>query len=227
MIPSISEDDDQAYFQAIEEIFVGLRGAPLLLSPGDWHVARRWHQWGIPLDLVRHTLEEVFARRAERGAKGRISSLRYVASAVEEAWEDRRELTAPGERSAAPAFDIPARLRALAAAIPQDFPDRRSLAAEIVRLAAGSVTAGQIEEQLTRLDHQALDGVRENAPQIEAEVEKTLSALAGRLSPEEIESSRLRLRRQILRRRLGLPLLSLFSPEAEAADALKEEMERK
>lgn len=226
MTPSISEDDDQAYFQAIEEIFVGLRGAPLLLSPGDWHVARRWHQWGIPLDLVRHSLEEVFARRLERGAKGRISSLRYVASAVEEAWEERRELTAPGERSAAPAFDLPARLRALAAAIPRDLPGRESLAAEIVRLAAGSMTAGQIEEQLTRLDHQALDGAG-SAAEVDIEVEKTLAALAGRLSPEEIENSRLRLRRQVLRRRFGLPLLSLFSPEAEAADALEEKTERK
>jgi len=46
-------------------------------------------------------------------------------------------------------------------------------------------------------------------------VEKTLSALSGRLPPEEMELSRERLYRQVLRRRLGLPLLSLFSPEAE------------
>ena len=43
---------DQAYFQAIEETFVRLRGAPLLLSPADWQVARRWHRDGVPLPLV-------------------------------------------------------------------------------------------------------------------------------------------------------------------------------
>src|SRR5437763_16109793 len=90
-----AEDSDHAYFQAIEEIFVELRGAPLLLSPADWQVARRWQREGIPLDLVRSTLEEVFAKRKERGAKGKISSLRYCAPAVEAAWADLRALTAP------------------------------------------------------------------------------------------------------------------------------------
>src|SRR3954452_7927036 len=94
-----AEDSDHAYFQAVEEIFVELRGAPLLLSPADWQVARRWHQEGVPLDLVRRTLVGVFARRTERGAKGTISSLRYCAPAVEAAWTDLKELTGPGQRA--------------------------------------------------------------------------------------------------------------------------------
>ncbi|HBL31598.1 MAG TPA: hypothetical protein DD490_32655, partial [Acidobacteria bacterium] len=106
--------EDHAYFQAIEEVFVRLRGAPLLLSPADWQVARRWHRDGVPLDLVRRVLEEIFAKRKERGAKGKISSLRYCASAIEAAWADLRELTAPGERLEAPVFDPAARLQALA-----------------------------------------------------------------------------------------------------------------
>src|SRR3954471_18904178 len=98
------EEPSHAYFQAIEEIFVALRGAPLLLSPADWQVSRRWHRDGIPLDLIRSALQEVFARRKERGAKGKISSLRYCAPAVEAAWAERRELTTPGEGAEAPAF---------------------------------------------------------------------------------------------------------------------------
>ena len=86
------ENSDQAYFQAVEEIFVELRGAPLLLSPTDWQVARRWHREGVPLALVKRTLEEVFAKRKERGAQGKISSLRYCAPAVEAAWADLREI---------------------------------------------------------------------------------------------------------------------------------------
>src|SRR5215475_13765984 len=120
------EEQPHAYFQAVEEIFVALRGAPLLLSPADWQVARRWHREGVPLDLVRRTLEEVFAKRKERGAKGKISSLRYCAPAVEAAWEELRELTAPGERSEAPAFEIRPRLAALATALPRSFPEIRA-----------------------------------------------------------------------------------------------------
>ena len=47
-----------------------LRGAPLLLSPADFQVAARWQRDGVPLGLVLATLEEVFAKRRERGAAG-------------------------------------------------------------------------------------------------------------------------------------------------------------
>jgi hypothetical protein len=208
------EDSDHAYFQAVEEIFVELRGAPLLLSPADWQVARRWHQEGVPLGLVKSALEEVFARRKERGAKGKISSLRYCAPAVEAAWADLRELTAPGHRVAAPAFEAAPRLAALAAALPADF----SRFAE--RIAALAGDPQEIEERLSGLDREMLDGVEEGLSgelraEVQAAVEKTLAALGGRLPAGEIESSRERLARQTLRRRLGLPVLSLFSPEAE------------
>src|SRR3954462_8488132 len=92
------EEPPHAYFQAIEEIFVELRGAPLLLSPADWQGARRWHGEGVPFELVRSTLEEVFARRKERGARGKISSLGYCAPAVEGAWGELKDLIAPGKR---------------------------------------------------------------------------------------------------------------------------------
>jgi hypothetical protein len=214
-----AEDPDHAYFQAVEEIFVELRGAPLLLSPADWQVARRWHQEGVPLELVRRSLAEVFARRKERGAKGRISSLRYCAPAVEAAWAEVRELTAPGRRADAPAFEVPPRLAALAAALPADLPDREILA---TRIAALDGDPQQVEDQLSSLDREMLDtaarGLDEEVrAEIDAAVEKTLAALGSRLPAEEVEHSRGRLVRQVLRRRLGLPVLSLFSPEAEPA----------
>lgn len=210
-----AEDSDHAYFQAIEEIFVELRGAPLLLSPADWQVARRWHREGVPLDLVRSTLEEVFAKRKERGAKGKISSLRYCAPAVEAAWADLRELTAPARRAEAPAFEVAPRLAALAACL----PDREALAAQVAHL---SGDPQEVEERLAALDRQMLDQAWEGLDgeartEVEAAVEKTLAALAGRLPAGELASSRERLVRQTLRRKLGLPVLSLFSPEAQGA----------
>jgi hypothetical protein len=204
------DESDHAYFQAVEEIFVRLRGAPLLLSPADWQVASRWHREGVPLDLVRRALEEVFARRKERGAKGKINSLRYCAQAVEAAWADLRELTAPGERAETLPLDIPARLRNLAAAAPPEFSER---------LLALDGDAPKVEADLSALDREmlaaasvALDGkLRE---EVEATVERTLAALKGRLPADDLERSRERLTHQVLRQRLGLPVLSLFSPEA-------------
>ncbi|HKI03345.1 MAG TPA: hypothetical protein VKK31_15305 [Thermoanaerobaculia bacterium] len=212
-----AEDSDHAYFQAVEEIFVELRGAPLLLSPTDWQVARRWHQEGVPLDLVKRTLEEVFAKRKERGAKGKISSLRYCAPAVEAAWADLRELTAPGQRAEAPVFEVRPRLAALAAALPASLPGREALAQSIAVLEGDPQ---QVEHQLSSLDREMLDAVMagldgEARNEIGQTVEKTLATLGGRLPAEELERSRDRLARQALRRRLGLPVLSLFSPEAE------------
>ncbi len=212
-----AEDSDHVYFQAVEEIFVELRGAPLLLSPADWQVARRWHQEGVPLELVRRTLAEVFARRKERGAKGRISSLRYCGPAVEAAWSEVRELTAPGRRAEAPVLEVPPRLAALAASLPPDLPDREALAG---RLTALDGDPQQVEDRLASLDREMLDaaaagldaGVR---AEVEAAVEKTLAALGKRLPAEDLDLSRERLARQVLRRRAGLPVLSLFSPEAE------------
>jgi hypothetical protein len=210
-------DPDHAYFQAVEEIFVELRGAPLLLSPTDWQVARRWHQEGVPLDLVRRTLAEVFARRKERGAKGKISSLRYCAPAVEAAWSDLRELTAPGQRAVAAAFEVAPRLAALAAALPSALADRDVWAARVAGLAGAPQ---DVEDHLAALDRELLDAEAaalspDGRSEIGGAVEKTLALLGGRLPADEVATSRERLFRQTLRRRLGLPVLSLFSPEAE------------
>ncbi|HYX23420.1 MAG TPA: hypothetical protein VFC23_04640 [Thermoanaerobaculia bacterium] len=211
-------DPDHAYFQAVEEIFVELRGSPLLLSPADWQVARRWNQEGVPLDLVRQTLEEVFAKRRERGAKGKISSLRYCAPAVEAAWSDLKELTAPGQRAAAPAFEVAPRLAALAAALASS---HSGLATRVAALAGDPQ---QVEDRLAAFDREMLDAAAagltgEERAEIDAAVEKTLTLLRGRLPADELAASRDRLFRQALRRRLGLPVLSLFSPEAEPRES--------
>lgn len=201
--------EDHLYFQAVEEIFVRLRGAPLLLSPADWQVASRWHREGVPLDLIGRVLEEVFAKRKERGTKGKINSLRYCAPAVEAAWSDLRELTAPGERSEAAPLDITARLRNLASAVPTGFAER---------VLALQGDAPSVEAALSALDREMLTTVSlppELQEEVDAAVEKTLDALKGRLPADELERSRERLTHQVLRQRLGLPVLSLFSPEAQ------------
>jgi hypothetical protein len=261
------------YFLAIEDFFVRLRGAPLLLAPADWQVARRWHAQGVPLDLVRRAIEEVFARRRERGTRGHISSLRYCAPAVEAAWAERAELVAPGRRHAVAAFDAAGRLRRLAATLPADLVGvavLRQRLTELTTLAeptgpgqrrspaggfgghawqAGKRPGGPdspaaeerlgdldplapaegfasldpqaVEERLADLDREVLDGALAALPgaaraALDAKVTRAVAALAGRLPAPEIERARERLARQLLRERLGLPILSLFSLEAQA-----------
>jgi len=229
MTDEAAEPDDseeqRAYFRTIEEIFVALRGAPLLLSPADWHVARRWRREGVPLDLVRDALEQAFARRRERGATGRISSLRYCAPVVEAAWAHLRELTGPAERERGPAraadLDIPARLAALAAALPETLAERTAWMERITALAALPGGSPAVEERLADLDRELLEAARAGLKgptkrAVKESVERTLAALAGRLPAEELERSRDRLFLQAMRGRLGLPVLSLFSPEAES-----------
>lgn len=209
--------EDQRYFLAIEDLFIRLRGAPLLLSPADWRTAQEWRRQGIPLPLIESTLEEIFERRQERGATGMVSSLRYCKRAVEAAWKEARELSATAQRTAAPALEAAPRLAALAEALPADLPRREGVAARIRGL--GSLVGEdpeKVEAALARLEEDLLD---ELEPSLEpsrretlAAAEKTaLDALAGRLPRDQIEAARQRLHRQLLREELGLPVLSLFA----------------
>ncbi len=218
---------DHAYFQAIEELFVRLRGAPLLLSPADWQVAARWRREGVPLSLVQRVIEEVFARRAARGARGRIQSLRYCEEPVDVAWAEIQSLTGPGRRLEVEPLDVAARLAALAAALPEGLPGREELAERIralvvTRDGATVLDSEWVEGSLARLDRELLDRAaealgKEERAALESHLESTLATLAARLPAEELEAARERLRRQLLRRRLRLPVLSLFSPEAEGS----------
>jgi hypothetical protein len=211
-------DDSQRYFRAIEETFIRLRGAPLLLSPEDWRQADAWRRGGVPLELVLATLDQVFTRRRERGAGDRIQSLRYCASAVETAWQEVEALTAGGRRRDAPAVDVAARLSALAGSLP---PAQAELARRVREL-AGSTS--DVERALASLDEQMMAAVLDEVDDAERRVLEgrtaaALSALSGRIEAEELAEARDRLLRQALRRARGLPVLSLFSSEATAGDA--------
>jgi hypothetical protein len=215
------ESPDQAYFRTIEEIFARHRAVPLLLSPADWKVAQGWYEAEVPFDLIDRVFAEVLGRRRERGAKGRVSSLRYFAPAVEAAWQEIRDLVAIGETMPAPALDLPARLEALGAALDRTGAAAGETAARVRALSSPGAYAETVERQLSALDAEMLERTdralsAEDLAAVAAEVEKSRKKLAGRLPAAEIENARERLRRQAVRRRAGLPLLSLFSPDADA-----------
>jgi DNA-binding transcriptional MerR regulator len=214
-----AEDDasDLAYFRAVELIFNSIRGTPLLLTPADFDIIKRWRREGVPLDFVRAALELAFARREARGAKDRVNSLRRVSPAVDQAWAEGREMAAPGEPGAGAPVDVASRLARLVAALPENLAGRAELAARLAALGGNSEV---VEQALAALDAELLAGAEAGLPaalagEIGAAVERTVAALAGRLPADEIERARGRLRQQVLRQRLGLPILSLFSPDAE------------
>ena len=211
---------DHAYFRAIEEVFIRLRGAPLLLSPADWQIARDWHRAGIPLDLVCATLEEIFRQRAEAGKRRSVRSLKYCRSAVEQAWTRQQELGAPAARSELVELDVGARLLSLAAALPGSLPGQAQLRRRIGELKGG---VEEVEHQLSLLDRQVMGALRsgitpEVSAEIERDVEEALARLETRLPADERPAVRDRLFDQAVRRRAGLPVLSLFSPEAQTTD---------
>lgn len=210
----------QAYFEVIETVFVRLRGAPLLLSPADWQVAQEWFDAGIPLDLVRQTLESVFARRKERGARGRIQSLRYCADSVWQAWDESRELEAGGVRKTVATMNVQVRLSGISGSLPEELPDREQWVERIEGLSGSS---DEVEKSLVELDAQLLAAVERSLigpdrERLTARVDAVITGLQTRLPDEEIESARDRIRRGSLRELAQLPLLSLFSPEALSAD---------
>lgn len=211
--PVPSDGDGRSYFHAIENLFIDLRGAPLLLSPADWQIAKAWREAGIPLELVQESLETIFRRREERGAKGKVQSLRYCRDAVESAWEELQELSAPGQRESADAVDADLQTKAILKALPKnDLVDRLELKTKIASLEG---PLGEREKSLQQIEdalYEALqnDQSDEERDALEKRVASVLADLPEPLTGEAHDRAAERLRRQILRRRNGLPVLTLF-----------------
>lgn len=207
---------EQRYFLAIEEHFVRLRGAPMLLSPGDWRVARGWLELEVPLAVVHRVLERVFEQRRERGAKRRVLGLRYFDDPVRTAWAEILELRGPeGPRVPAAEVDARTRLEALAGGLPAEVRDRERWRERILALGAGEAGPAEIERALAILDRELLAAARDWLDDDElgwerAEVERALATLRGRLDAQGLAETRERLLGRRLRERLSLPELSLF-----------------
>jgi len=210
---------DQAYFLALERAFLALRGQSTLLAADDWQTARAWHRAGIPAEFVVAVMESLFERQRERKSKRGISSLRYFRAAVAAAWDERIALQAGGAHGgfAEPGPPAEQRLAALAAAIPDALPGAAAVRARITAL-SGALDG--IESELAAVERDVLEGVaaRLDGPgraALEREIEQAMARAA--VPPASRDELRQGLRRRRLRRLAGLPVLSLFAPEAQRA----------
>lgn len=97
---------EKDYVRKIEKRFLALRESGLILSTRDFEIVHDWFERGVPVELVIGTLEEVYAKTAERSEGRRIQSIAYCRKAVERAWEERRAALlgtpAPAARSSRP-----------------------------------------------------------------------------------------------------------------------------
>lgn len=207
--------DDHAYFQSLESAFLRLRGKSTLLSAADWQVAQGWHRAGIPVEVVVQVMETLFARARERRRRT-ISSLGYFRAAVESAWEEVAALSAGGRRERLEPIRVEERLRRLADALGAELPDRERWQRAIEEI-SGDVQ--EAEGRLAELDRRLLAELAEALPADErasqrAAVDRALDGLRARLPAAEIEAAAAHLRARMLRQRYGIPVLSLFAPEA-------------
>lgn len=213
--------EDHAYFLALEEAFLGLRGSGTLLSAADWQVAREWRRAGIPVDLVIRVMSDLFVRQRERAPKRGISSLRYFRAAIAAAWDAQLERAAGGYREPErPEPSVRQRLEAIAAGLPATLPDLERWRLEILALDG---TVPVVESALASLEARLLaaaESVLSDAArrELESEVDRASRPLASRLDPAGLAQARESLRRQLIRRRGGLPLLSLFATSTDVEE---------
>jgi len=213
------DEDELAYFRAVEDQFAALRGTPFLFSPKDFALLRSWRDGGVPLAAVLAGIGEVWERRRERGGDP-VSSLAYCRHAV--ARHARGLATA---RAGAPepgtTVDVPATLRRLAAEVAAAaerwcaVPSVAAVLRDLERAIATFPSAGEpaaLDETLASLEFAAVEALARSLP---APQRQALAAdVDGQLAGLNLEGDvRARTRRALLakavRRTVGLPRLEV------------------
>ena len=218
---------DEGYYEEVESYFVARRGSPLFITPSEWDLVRRWEQQGIPLAVVKEGIDRVFERPKTLLKPRRLG---YCRQTVEAAFRRFRESSLGGraggtaqDDSSASAHltEVSSRLQDLAAAW-SETQSELSLLLERTAAAVRSLSEraeeapGEVERELTALDGKLVveseavlgDAVRE---ELRREVESSLESYRERM-PEKIYRAALESGyRRRLRRKLGLPTLSLYA----------------
>jgi hypothetical protein len=191
------------YFEEVEAHFALRRQTPFILSAKDWALMKSWHDEGVPLPVVIEAIDSVFDKTEKK-----VNSLSYCRHAVKELWKLRKEMLvgdagATPEAAPEPLLDaLAARLEAIAAAAP--FAPR-------VRALAKEKSVPRIEEKLMELEVELLDAVIA-AEDVEAMRAEIAASLAGaKLDDKTRARTEEASLRRLVRERMGLPRLTLFS----------------
>jgi hypothetical protein len=220
---------EKTYFATIEEEFVRLRGAPLVLSPADWHLAATWHRQDIPLSVVLAAIRQVMETAASRGRRKPVLSLSYCRHEVEAEFGRYLEATA-GDGSHDPTDDRPTpaqRLGRKADRLEQacrEIPALRAAATAAVaglRTAASQLEAGgsrpeEIEKQLMAHERDLLDHLEAGLPaedqnSLQQACRERLEPYRQRMAEDAYQSTLRHSCDTALRRKYKLPRLSLLT----------------
>jgi hypothetical protein len=207
------------YFLEIEAHFALRRNTPFILSAKDWVLMVSWKEQGIPLAIIVEAIDQVFDKNESSGRRKTISSLRYCRHAVEELWSDRKDLYVGGHGET-PEVTVEPMLSALAwqleaLAGPEAVRDAALGIAREVRDLTHEKSVPKIEERLIALEHELVESIL--AALGEDEVAALCAGIAATLGDTSRldESTRRRTEeanlRRLVRQRVGLPRLSLFS----------------
>ena len=228
--PADADLDEAGYATRIEDAFIAERGTPFLVSTKDWALIRGWREAGVPVETVVRAVREAFEKRRARAQAGKISSLAYCASAVEEQWEmERRGLVGKQDAPPAAAADAAAIRETLAALVTglRAAPPPREGSFEEVSLfrtallkAASKVEAlapdlpfEEIERALSSIEASLVRGLKamnsSSQALVQSRVDSALGDVAG-LSPHVVERMRAALTRREVRALAGFPPLTLL-----------------
>ena len=212
-------EEEFAYYRAVEDHFAALRGTPFLFSPKDFALLRRWWQEAVPLAAVVAGISEAIERRRAGGGDP-VSSLSYCRHAVVRQARRLAASHAGGEGSAG-AVDVATALQRCldalgaacerwhgVAAVAAALDGLRSAVASLPR----DASAATLDETLARLEEGVLRGLVAHLP---AELGREVAARVGaELAAAGLaESGDERVREAVtvrsLRTALGLPRLEL------------------
>jgi hypothetical protein len=223
----LQEEAADDYYAEVESHFVARRGSPLFITPSEWDLVWRWEQLGIPLAVVKEGIDLVFERPKAQVKPRRLG---YCRQTVEAAFRRFREASLGGragamaeEGSGASSHlaEISSRLRELAA----EWAERRRELAMLLERTSDALASlaerpdeayGEIERELAAVEARLMvetesilgGAVREELRQ---EAEASLESYRERM-PEKIYRAALESAyRRRLRRKLGLPTLSLYA----------------
>ena len=218
MEPTQSSD----YFLEIESHFAARRGTPFILSAKDWLLMKGWFEEGVPLAIVIEAIDSCFDRSAARASKKIISSLSYCRHAVKELWSERRDLYV-GTDESAPESSPVVQLEALAALLLGSAGTASEAVRAILEETAASIeraselhSVPKIEDRLIEVEHEMLEKLAATMTGAEIDEVRREVAASFRGGPGKVDDATRRRTeeanlRRLLRSRLGLPRLSLFS----------------
>jgi hypothetical protein len=235
------ENSEALYYSRIEELFIGLRESPLLLTGKDFALMKSWYRAGIPLRVVLRGIGDAFEKFEQKkpGPGRKVNSLRYCEQAVLSAWRSAREglvgkhsrVEKPPDGDDGLAAGISGRLEALLTACRDAYAGLEADKSRLQQLnriidclegllqdtrAGISLEIEDMEKQLMSLETDMIARLRETAPEetiqkLDTEYREKILKRSRAVARKELDALTEKLVNERLLSDAGIPRLSLFT----------------